>query len=107
MAKDLRPGYELYWDGEYSSIRDAQASLVPGILPAVVIILFIIVMLLNVFRPPIIIVLTIPFVLIGITGGPCVHWRCLRLRSTTRCDEPCRHDDQELYRAARPGKHRA
>ena len=65
MAKDLRPGYELYWDGEYSSIRDAQASLVPGILPAVVII----VMLLNVFRPPIIIVLTIPFVLIGITGG--------------------------------------
>jgi multidrug efflux pump subunit AcrB len=69
MAKDLRPGYELYWDGEYSSTRDAQASLVPGVLPAVVIILFIIVMLFNAFRPPIIIVLTIPFVLIGITWG--------------------------------------
>jgi multidrug efflux pump subunit AcrB len=69
MAKDLPPGYDLYWDGEYSSTRDAQASLIPGVLPAVVIILFIIVMLFNAFRPPIIIVMTIPFALIGITWG--------------------------------------
>jgi multidrug efflux pump subunit AcrB len=69
MAGELPPGYDLYWDGEYSSTRDAQASLVPGVLPAVVIILFIIVMLFNAFRPPIIIVLTIPFALIGITWG--------------------------------------
>jgi multidrug efflux pump subunit AcrB len=69
MEDDLRPGYELFWDGEYSSTTDAQASLVPGILPAVVIILFIIVMLFNSFRPPIIIVLTIPFAFIGITWG--------------------------------------
>jgi len=69
VASELRPGYELDWDGEYASTIDAQASLIPGVLPAVIIILFIIVMLFNAFRPPIIIILTIPFALIGITWG--------------------------------------
>jgi multidrug efflux pump subunit AcrB len=69
IEDELRPGYELFWDGEDYSTRDAQSSLVPGVLPAVVIILFIIVMLFNAFRPPIIIILTIPFALIGITWG--------------------------------------
>jgi multidrug efflux pump subunit AcrB len=69
MAEALPPGYEMYWDGEYRSTVDAQASLLPGVVPAVVIILFIIVMLFNAFRPPIIIILTIPFALIGITWG--------------------------------------
>ena len=69
MEDELPPGYEMFWDGEYRSTVDAQASLVPGVVPAVVIILFIIVMLFNAFRPPIIIILTIPFALIGITWG--------------------------------------
>ena len=69
IAEDLRPGYEIYWDGEYSSTQQAQAGLLPGVVPAVVIILFIIVMLFNAFRPPLIIVLTIPFAMIGITWG--------------------------------------
>ena len=69
MEGELPAGYEMYWDGEYRSTVDAQASLVPGVVPAVVIILFIIVMLFNAFRPPIIIILTIPFALIGITWG--------------------------------------
>ena len=69
MKKELPPSYAMYWDGEYRSTVDAQASLVPGVLPAVVIILFITVMLFNAFRPPIIIILTIPFALIGITWG--------------------------------------
>ena len=48
---------------------DAQASLVPGVIPTVAIILFIIVALFNAFRPPLIIVFTIPFAAIGITAG--------------------------------------
>jgi len=68
-AIELPPLYELMWDGEFKSTQDAQVGLKPGVLPAVVIIIFIIVALFNAFRPPIIILLTIPFVLIGITAG--------------------------------------
>ena len=68
-AIELPPLFELMWDGEYKSTVEAQAGLIPGVVPAVVIMLFIIVVLFNAFRPPIIIVLTIPFVAIGITWG--------------------------------------
>jgi multidrug efflux pump subunit AcrB len=65
----LPAGYELIWDGEHASTVEAQAGLTPGIIPAVVIILFIIVALFNAVRPPLIILLTIPFMFIGITSG--------------------------------------
>lgn len=68
-AIELPPGFELFWDGEFDSQAVAEASLIPGIVPAAVVILFIIVALFNAFRPPLIILLTIPFVLIGITAG--------------------------------------
>jgi multidrug efflux pump subunit AcrB len=68
-AIELPPGYELFWDGERYSTDQAQKSLVPGMIPAGVIILFIIVALFNAFRPPIVILLTIPFAIIGITLG--------------------------------------
>jgi multidrug efflux pump subunit AcrB len=68
-AIELPPGYELYWDGEDESTATAQASLLPGMVPAGVIIVFIMVALFNAFRPPIIILCTIPFVMIGITLG--------------------------------------
>ncbi|MDJ0851916.1 MAG: efflux RND transporter permease subunit [Myxococcota bacterium] len=68
-AIELPPGFKLYWDGEDESTRVAQASLIPGVIPAGVIILFIIVALFNAMRPPIIIVLVIPFAAIGITLG--------------------------------------
>ena len=42
---------------------------IPGITPAVIIVLLIIVGLFNAYRPPIVILLTVPFVLIGITWG--------------------------------------
>ncbi len=57
------------WGGEYESSRDSQASLIPGVIPAAAVIVFTIVLLFNAFRPPLIILLTIPFVLIGITVG--------------------------------------
>jgi multidrug efflux pump subunit AcrB len=68
-AIPLPPGYDLIWDGEHASTVEGQAGLVPGIVPAVVIMLFIIVVLFNAVRPPLIIILTIPFMFIGITTG--------------------------------------
>jgi multidrug efflux pump subunit AcrB len=69
IASTLPVGYELFWDGEYSDTVEAQASLLPGVVPAVITILFIIVMLFNAFRPLLIIILTIPFAFRGITWG--------------------------------------
>jgi multidrug efflux pump subunit AcrB len=43
--------------------------LIPGLGPAIVIMLFIIVALSNAYRPPLIMILVIPFVMIGITPG--------------------------------------
>ncbi len=68
-AIELPTGYTLEWDGEFSSSRDAQQSLIPGMVPMAVIILLIIVGLFNGFRQPFIIILIIPFMLIGITVG--------------------------------------
>ncbi len=68
-AIELPPGYTMEWGGEYESSRDSQASLIPGVIPAVAIVVLTIVVLFNAFRPPLIILLTIPFVLIGISAG--------------------------------------
>ena len=63
------PGFTFEWGGEKEDSEKAQASLIPGVIPAIAIMAFIIVALFNAFKPPIVIVLTIPFVLIGITIG--------------------------------------
>ena len=68
-AIELPPGYELKWYGEYKSTLDSQLSLVPGVVPAFVLIILIIVALYNELRPAVIILAVIPFALIGITGG--------------------------------------
>jgi len=68
-AIELPPGYSLEFDGEYGSTRDSQEALVPGIVPAIAIILLIIVVLFNAYRPPLIIVLIIPFAVVGIPIG--------------------------------------
>ena len=68
-AIPLPTGYTLEWDGEYNSQLESTEALLPGFGPVGVIILFIIVALFNAFRPPMIIILVIPFVLIGITFG--------------------------------------
>ncbi len=68
-AIELPPGYTMEWGGEYEDTVDSQAGLIPGVIPAVAVILFIIVALFNAFRPPLIIVFTIPFAAIGITAG--------------------------------------
>jgi multidrug efflux pump subunit AcrB len=65
----LPPGYRLDWDGEYWSSQRSNAALVPGIVPALVIMLFILVALFNGIRPMVICIAVIPFVMIGITSG--------------------------------------
>ena len=66
-AIPMPPGYEIYFDGEDESTIDAQASLLPGIIPALAVVLLTLVLLYNAYRPVIIILLTVPFVFIGIT----------------------------------------
>jgi multidrug efflux pump subunit AcrB len=68
-AIELPPGYTMEWGAEFEDSRDSQASLIPGVVPALVIMVFIVVLLFNAFRPPIIIFMTVPFVAIGITVG--------------------------------------
>ncbi len=68
-AIELPPGYTLEWGGEFEDTVDSQASLIPGMIPTAAIILFIIVALFNAFRPPLVIILTIPFAAIGVTAG--------------------------------------
>ena len=68
-AMKLPPGYELVWGGDYEGTNDAQDSLIPGTIPAVAIMVFIVVALFNAYRPPLIIFLSIPFAIIGVTVG--------------------------------------
>jgi multidrug efflux pump subunit AcrB len=69
FARSLPPGYQMQWGGEYETSAKSQASLVPGIVPAVGIMLIIIVGLFNALRPAAIIMLTIPFAVVGMTAG--------------------------------------
>ena len=65
----LPPGYEIFWDGEQDSSQRALASLVPGLLPAAVVIATIIILLFNSVRVLVCILLVIPFAAIGIIPG--------------------------------------
>ena len=69
LAADLPPGYRMEWGGEYEDTVTAQASLIPGIVPAGIVVLLIIVALFNAIRPPLVILTVVPFVIIGITWG--------------------------------------
>ena len=66
---ELPDGYSMEWGGEYEDTVTAQAGLIPGIIPMVIIILLIIVALFNAYRPPLVILMTVPFAMIGITAG--------------------------------------
>ena len=68
-AIERPPGYRLEWRGEQFSTADSQESLKPGAVPTAIIIIVVIVALFNAIRPALIILLVIPFALIGISGG--------------------------------------
>ncbi len=65
----LPPGYEFFWDGEADSSKTAKEQLIPGLVPAIVVILVLLVLVFNALRPVLIILITIPFAAIGITLG--------------------------------------
>ncbi|MHC5115023.1 MAG: efflux RND transporter permease subunit [Planctomycetota bacterium] len=67
-AMELPPGYEMEWDGEYASTRTAQLSLVPGMVPSLILILVILVALFNSLKPAIVMGLVLPFAIIGVTA---------------------------------------
>jgi len=68
-AIPLPPGYSLEWGGEYEDEEDSNAALAEQMPLAFILMTFIIVCLFNAFRQPIIILLTIPLALVGITVG--------------------------------------
>lgn len=68
-AIPMPAGYSLRWHGEYRSSRDAQLSLVPGVIPAFIIMALVIVGLFNNYRQPLIILCIVPFALIGVVAG--------------------------------------
>lgn len=68
-AVELPPGYTLEWGGDYESSRDSNASLSPGLAPALAIMAVITVALFNAFRPPLVILCIVPTALIGVTIG--------------------------------------
>ena len=68
-AIERPPGFTFEWGGEREDTINSQASLIPGVIPAVALMAIIIVGLFNAFKPPLVIVFTIPFALIGITLG--------------------------------------
>ncbi len=69
LMATLPPGYDIFMDGEDESTLDNNMSMIPGIPPAILIMLFTMVALYSAWRPMIIISLTIPFCWIGVTSG--------------------------------------
>lgn len=62
-------GYRLEWGGEFEDSRDAQAALASSIPGTVALMVLITVLLFNALRQPLIIWLTVPLALIGVTSG--------------------------------------
>ena len=68
-ALEMPPGYKAEWGGTTEDSAKSQKALIPGLVPTFAVILFILVALFNAFKPPIVIMLTVPFAMIGITSG--------------------------------------
>ncbi|MEM7136701.1 MAG: efflux RND transporter permease subunit [Myxococcota bacterium] len=68
-AIDYPPGYHVEWGGEYESTNDAQAALFEPIPIFVGIMVLIVIGLFNAIRQPLVIWLTVPLAIIGVTVG--------------------------------------
>ncbi len=69
LQAKLPQGYILEWGGEFEDTVKSQASLTPGMIPALAVMVLIVVGLFNAYRTPLVIFLTIPFMIIGIVPG--------------------------------------
>ena len=68
-ALELPLGYELEWGGEYEDAGDAQKGLAASLPMFILVMILITVMLFNSIKQPLIIWLTVPLALIGVTAG--------------------------------------
>jgi len=68
-AIDLPVGYMLEWGGDYENSNDAQAGLAASAPLFLVIMVLTVVFLFNSLRHPLVIWLTVPFAIIGVTAG--------------------------------------
>ncbi len=68
-AIKLPQGYELEWGGEYEDSRDAQTALGKMLPLSFLAMIVVIVIMFNAVRQPLVIFLTIPFAIIGVTIG--------------------------------------
>lgn len=65
----LPPGYKLEWGGEYEDSRNARAALAKPLPLAMVLMIFIVVCIFNSIRSTLVICLTVPLGIIGVTAG--------------------------------------
>ncbi|MCP4954052.1 MAG: efflux RND transporter permease subunit [Photobacterium aquimaris] len=65
----LPPGYSVFYDGENLSTSDAQQSLKSGGIVSGIIVISLLVLMLNSIRKSLMLLMIVPFVLIGITLG--------------------------------------
>jgi len=68
-ALELPPGYELEWGGEYEDSGNAQRGLVANLPMFILAMILITIVLFNSLKQPLIIWLTVPLSLIGVTLG--------------------------------------
>ncbi|MEM0965262.1 MAG: efflux RND transporter permease subunit [Verrucomicrobiota bacterium] len=68
-AIEFPSGYVVEMGGEQESNEKAQKSLIPGVVPAFLIVILTLVLLFNALRPPVLILLIVPFAIIGVSYG--------------------------------------
>ena len=68
-AMELPPGYKLEWGGEYEDQSEAQASLFARLPGGFLLMILTVILLFGKLRQPLIIWLTVPLAIIGITAG--------------------------------------
>ncbi len=68
-AMELPPGYELQWGGEYEDSGNAQAALRSKIPMMFLFMVLVVIFLFNSIKKPLVIFLTAPLALIGVTVG--------------------------------------
>ncbi|MEE4272424.1 MAG: efflux RND transporter permease subunit [Thermoanaerobaculales bacterium] len=68
-AIELPPGYEIEWGGEYESSGDANRMLMASVPLFFTLMILIVVALFNTIRQPIIVFMTVPLAIIGVTAG--------------------------------------
>ncbi len=66
---ELPPGYSLEWGGEYEDSRDANAAINSSLPAGFLTMIVIVILLFGKVRQPLIIWLTVPLAIIGITAG--------------------------------------